>query len=653
MGKLSEIIVAIEAEGVDKVLNALKTVDGAQAKVADNSKQSANTQKSANRTSAESWALLATGVNQAMQIIQTAIQAGKAVYDFTKEGAQLDFMKDKFSALSESIGDTSVLLLGDLRQATSGLMSDAELMESATTMMTLGLANTREEAIRLTAVSSQLGMNMNQLVLTLTNETTMRFDQLGIKVDGFKEKVKSLEDAGYSASDAFKEAFLQQAEEQIAKVGSVAESSVGSFKLMEAGIKNLADAAKESLLDVVAPAIEKIGSYLAEQGLIAQADVTFKNLIEDMNAAILPTTKLKQAMYELTNKNSGLLDPSKFKEFTDLMATYSNYLNVATTGTQGWADANYEGSESAIAAQIAVAALNNEIKDAEFSTAEYIETATGLGAQLSFMTDKSDTYADLLAEIAAKEAELAGMKPWQQASESGRELQGEIDILLGKLDDLSTKMKVQALQAAIEANGDVTEKEYGMMLDYMQQAGIINQETKIKMMQDWRELNDFQQGLRWDAEGNVTLYTEQALKSIEELKEWLSSIERNIGITVSVNQMGRLPGIIGQYTDTGGEGTGDIYGNALGGAVYPGQNYTWQEPDRDGELLIPERYGRVMNQMEVIQAMREAMSPSGVTSSQKASQETVINNYYTLNMPTSNNSADVRTAFELMEAWNR
>ena len=653
MAKLTEIIVAIEAEGVDKVLNALKTVDGAQTKIADNSKQSANTQKSANRTSAESWALLATGVNQAMQIIQTAIQAGKAVYDFTKEGAQLDFMKDKFSALSESIGDTSVLLLGDLRQATSGLMSDAELMESATTMMTLGLANTREEAIRLTAVSSQLGMNMNQLVLTLTNETTMRFDQLGIKVDGFKEKVKSLEDAGYSASDAFKEAFLQQAEEQIAKVGSVAESSVGSFKLMEAGIKNLADAAKESLLDVVAPAIEKIGSYLAEQGLIAQADVTFKNLIEDMNAAILPTTKLKQAMYELTNKNSGLLDPSKFNEFTDLMATYSNYLNVATTGTQGWADANYEGSESAIAAQIAVAALNNEIKDAEFSTAEYIETATGLGAQLSFMTDKSDTYADLLAEIAAKEAELAGMKPWQQASESGRELQGEIDILLGKLDDLSTKMKVQALQAAIEANGDVTEKEYGMMLDYMQQAGIINQETKIKMMQDWRELNDFQQGLRWDAEGNVTLYTEQALKSIEELKEWLSSIERNIGITVSVNQMGRLPGIIGQYTDTGGEGTGDIYGNALGGAVYPGQNYTWQEPDRDGELLIPERYGRVMNQMEVIQAMREAMSPSGVTSSQKASQETVINNYYTLNMPTSNNSADVRTAFELMEAWNR
>ena len=653
MAKLTEIIVAIEAEGVDKVLNALKTVDGAQTKIADNSKQSANTQKSANRTSAESWALLATGVNQAMQIIQTAIQAGKAVYDFTKEGAQLDFMKDKFSALSESIGDTSVLLLGDLRQATSGLMSDAELMESATTMMTLGLANTREEAIRLTAVSSQLGMNMNQLVLTLTNETTMRFDQLGIKVDGFKEKVKSLEDAGYSASDAFKEAFLQQAEEQIAKVGSVAESSVGSFKLMEAGIKNLADAAKESLLDVVAPAIEKIGSYLAEQGLIAQADVTFKNLIEDMNAAILPTTKLKQAMYELTNKNSGLLDPSKFKEFTDLMATYSNYLNVATTGTQGWADANYEGSDSAIAAQIAVAALNNEIKDAEFSTAEYIETATGLGAQLSFMTDKSDTYADLLAEIAAKEAELAGMKPWQQASESGRELQGEIDILLGKLDDLSTKMKVQALQAAIEANGDVTEKEYGMMLDYMQQAGIINQETKIKMMQDWRELNDFQQGLRWDAEGNVTLYTEQALKSIEELKRELQSIERNIGITVSVNQMGRLPGIIGQYTDTGGEGTGDIYGNALGGAVYPGQNYTWQEPDRDGELLIPERYGRVMNQMEVIQAMREAMSPSGVTSSQKASQETVINNYYTLNMPTSNNSADVRTAFELMEAWNR
>jgi hypothetical protein len=36
---------------------------------------------------------------------------------------------------------------------------------------------------------------------------------------------------------------------------------------------------------------------------------------------------------------------------------------------------------------------------------------------------------------------------------------------------------------------------------------------------------------------------------------------------------------------------------------------------------------------------------SGITSSKKGG------NVYNLTMPTSNNPADVRTAFELMEAW--
>ena len=55
----------------------------------------------------------------------------------------------------------------------------------------------------------------------------MRFDALGISVDGFDEKVKALEETGLSASEAFNEAFLQQAEEQIKKVGDVANTSEG------------------------------------------------------------------------------------------------------------------------------------------------------------------------------------------------------------------------------------------------------------------------------------------------------------------------------------------------------------------------------------------------------------------------------------------
>ena len=577
--------------------------------------------------------------------------AMKEVYESAKEAAELDYARDKFDALTDSIGTTSHALLVDLRDATSGLVSDAELVESAGQMMALGLASTHEEATRLATVAGELDMNMNQLVLTLTNQTTMRFDALGVSVAGFDEKVKALEESGLSAQEAFSEAFLQQAEEQIRKVGSVADSSVGSFKLMESGIKNLADAAKANLLDVVAPAIEKIGSYLARQGMIAQAGVTFDNLVENMSGMLLPTTKLQQEWTKLLGPN-GVLDFEKMDEFNELILTYSNYAKVAEEGTQGWADANYEGEESVIKAQIAVSALNKELEEAKFSMDDYIASVTSSEAKFRFLTKNSGTYSDLLTEIETKQGELANMQPWEKASESGRELQGEIDILLGKLDDLGEAMKMDALKTAIEANGDVTEQEYQMMLDYMEQAGMISSETNKEMMKDWRDLNQFQQNLRWDAEGNIIMITDDALASIEELKEQLRSIERNIGITVNVSQMGQLP-------------TGKVeFTKAVGGAVYGGNPYTWQEYGYKGELFVPSSNGFVLSRADAERSLSRALAGdqsaldpdaigkavaralSGITSGKSGG-----GNVYNLTMPTSSNPADVRTAFELMEAW--
>ena len=88
------------------------------------------------------------------------------VYESAKEAAELDYARDKFDALSEAIGTTSSLLLNDMRDATSGLKSDAELIEGAGQIMALGLADSHEEVLRLATVAGELDMNMNQLVLT-------------------------------------------------------------------------------------------------------------------------------------------------------------------------------------------------------------------------------------------------------------------------------------------------------------------------------------------------------------------------------------------------------------------------------------------------------------------------------------------------------
>ncbi len=207
--------------------------------------------------------------------ITAALYTLKKGFDFAREGAELDYASVKFERMAGSVGSLSNVMLGDLREATRGLYSDAELMARAGDFMALGLAKTHDEAVRLATVAGALNMNMNQLVLTLTNQTTMRFDTLGVTVDGFKEKVAALEAAGMSANDAFNEAFLQQAEEQILKVGHAADTTLGAFMRFEAQSANTWDRIKtkageffEPFLDYLTDGMERTNRLAEAQGFL-------------------------------------------------------------------------------------------------------------------------------------------------------------------------------------------------------------------------------------------------------------------------------------------------------------------------------------------------------------------------------------------------
>ena len=218
----------------------------------------------------------------------------KQAWEFGKQGAELEFVTNKFERLSDSIGTVSDDLMGDLRRATRGLYSDAQLAASATDFMSLGLAKSHDEVVRLSSVASALNMNMNQLVLTLTNKTTMRFDSLGVAVDGFDEKVEKLKRTGLDADAAFNEAFLQQAEEQIERVGHAADSNVGSVMRMEASWANLTNTLKVKAAPVIADVADGISEHLNMLSVYDEkyAELTegigfFGNALEEQAAAQL------------------------------------------------------------------------------------------------------------------------------------------------------------------------------------------------------------------------------------------------------------------------------------------------------------------------------------------------------------------------------
>ena len=89
------------------------------------------------------------------------------------------------------------------------MISDAELMASASGIVSLKLADNEEQVVRLATVVGTLGWDMQQVILTFANLSTMRLDALGLSVDEVKQKQKELMDQGMSAAAAFTEAVIQ------------------------------------------------------------------------------------------------------------------------------------------------------------------------------------------------------------------------------------------------------------------------------------------------------------------------------------------------------------------------------------------------------------------------------------------------------------
>jgi len=627
MARISEIVVAIEAEGTEKVLAALNQVEGAQVKTVKTTKQLGAQTKEATATAGEGWATLVTGVNQAIGVLQTVVQVGKAVYDFTKQGAQLEFMAGKFDRLSLSIGTTSDVLLDDLRRATQGTRSDMELMASASDFMALGFAKTSDEAVRLSTVAGALNMNMNQLVLTLANQTTMRFDQLGVSVVGFQEKVDALVKSGMSANAAFQEAFLRQAEEQIQKVGNAADSAVGSFMQLEASFTNFSNALKVGTSNAISPAVKELSKLLQLYAGRMQGNQAFNDLADQLERAGVAADDFNQKFADTKNLAGWIVEVD---DYNALLAEMRASLDQATAGETEWNDkmldslvtlqqipaaadgAGQAVERFAVSSESAAYAVDNFLEKAGIFKADF-EEIFDLSKNLNKMVSFASSYNGLMDQIAAKTAEKAKLmaQGWTENSKNVKELTADIAALEAELGNLPKQMTFDLFTQAIQANGKVTREEYQALMDMGVELGIFTQEAADASMKAWdkvmKNVND------WEIDpktGDVTLKlnTEEVDDYQPETKkglvEWLIDQTR-VDAWQPPDKVGRVT-----YNVTNVPGTVWEETRAIGGPVYPNNTYLWQEPNREGELFVPEQYGRVMNNHQVAQAIRDAMFAS-------------------------------------------
>jgi len=311
------------------------------------------------------------GVEAAAGGVGIAIAGLKKIMDFGREGAELVRTEDKFNRLSGAIGTTANRLKTDLKSATRGMVSDSELVAAAANFMSLGLVKTHDEAVRLTRVAGALGMNMNQLVLTLTNQTTMRFDALGVAVDGFDAKVDKLKSTGMSANEAFKEAFLQQAEEQLTKVGDVADSSAASFVKLDVALKTLGDTLKISVVPFLAHTAEGLTILL---GANNELDTSLKRTNIDFVTMVHTATLVKLGL--LSAEDAAKMLKEGMVEFNQSQQDTSTATREARYATRDWGMTAAEANKITRDRSKALTEVFNRYKpyiDATYDAAEAIE----------------------------------------------------------------------------------------------------------------------------------------------------------------------------------------------------------------------------------------------------------------------------------------
>ena len=195
---------------------------------------------------------LALGIGVAGAAYFAVSNAAKQAWAVMEQGAQLQTTIQRFDKLSESINTTGDALLGKLRTATRGMIDDASLMASASQIMSLGLADNEQQVTRLATVSGTLGWDMQQVILTFANLSTMRLDALGLSVEGVKTRAAELEKQGLSTAEAFKEAVIQAGEAKL-DIGGVSEAEQ-SLKQATAAVTNFKNAILESTIATLSQA---------------------------------------------------------------------------------------------------------------------------------------------------------------------------------------------------------------------------------------------------------------------------------------------------------------------------------------------------------------------------------------------------------------
>ncbi len=233
--------------------------------------------------------------------------AGGAVVKFAGDlatsAAPAEAVTNTFKNLAASIGEEAAPMLEELRQATRGMVADTDLMQATNKFMSMGLADSSEEAAKLAEMATQLGSAMGldattamgDFALMLANQAIPRLDNFGISSGQVRTRIDELmaADQNLTREQAFMQAVMEQGETSMAKIGEQSGTTAASMAQVKAQIENLKISMGTALLPILGELAKAVTPIIQEMGpvLIEVASQVGGVITSDVIPALLPLVK--------------------------------------------------------------------------------------------------------------------------------------------------------------------------------------------------------------------------------------------------------------------------------------------------------------------------------------------------------------------------
>lgn len=599
----------------------------------------------------DSWKTAKSAILPIVAGIGAAVATMKKVIDFSREGAEIMRLTETSSALAKSMGMNMDEVVGAIRGASLGMVSDYDIMQSASRAMMLGVGTDAGQLAKLMEVAAVRGRAMglsttqafNDIVTGLGRTSPQILDNLGIVIDAEATYSAYAQSIGKASSELTKaektqallNGVLEKSAGLLAETGGLTLDTAGKWEQLNAAQQNFWNALKVNLAEGTVGWAE----FWAAAFNQAAAGANLNHLVKEANQLGINTDAIQAAyiqygLYggaraELVNYAPELIaalqaEVDRVNSTSDAWAANNRAVAdgiesgkyALKDGGNAWREyldimkdpSAYESqTEQHKAYMTELATQNMELERQK----ELYEKVYSANANFSAITKLAADYTTQLKNITAAQERIAELEPFKETggvldgvAMSAKEVNEELEKQRELIEAAQAAMTRSANQMALDmfansiAIDGVTEGEMQAYFDMAVQMGFVSREAADMAMQAWRDAVDTLNGN--PAKPEVIVEIEEAKAKIRELMK-MDITPINIPVTYNVSTIGKIPTFAIPQE------------RADGGPVARGTPY-WVGERGEPELFIPQESGHIVNQDTILQALSNTTNNTTTTS---------------------------------------